>query len=111
MFAICAAFIALVIAVVLLTNIDRFRSAPQEESQLGSLPPGQVGYDLQGFMYDETFFDEEPTLPIVELIEGAPSEGTEEYTHVIPDEEEAPEGAGDKGKETELHGKAGSTDL
>lgn len=86
MFGICAAFVALVIAVVLLTNADFFRSNNSQETQTGSLPPGQVGYDLKGFLHDETFFDaEEISLPIVEVNEGAPEEGTEGYTYVIPD--------------------------
>lgn len=142
MFGICAAFVALVIAVVLLTNADLFRGSAPEESQAGSLPPGQVGYDLQGFIHDESFFDDDPTLPFVEVLEGTPEEGTEGYTHVDPEEKgigrvkseetapekpsddrkpdegkmprddgKAPQGAADKGKETERHGKAGSTDL
>ncbi len=86
MFGICAAFVALVIAVVLLTNADVFRGNTSQETQTGSLPPGQVGYDLKGFLHDETFFDaEEISLPIVEVNEGAPEEGTEGYTYVIPD--------------------------
>ncbi|MCR5303802.1 MAG: hypothetical protein K6E33_04505 [Lachnospiraceae bacterium] len=102
MFGICAAFIVLVIAVVLLTNMDSLGwGRGKQPSQTGgeSLPPGQVGYDLEGFLYDETFFDEETTLPLVEVISGAPEEGTEGYTHVIPDAEETGE-SGEKESET-----------
>ena len=88
MIGICAAFVALVIGAVLLANLDSFGGGSPEESSAPSLPPGQVGYDLKGFLYDESFFDEEEsTLPIVEVTPGAPEEGTEGYTHVVPEDE------------------------